>query len=116
MDLGILIRNNNGQYCRLVFDSTSGKYQLNEIALLYDASKKEEYIFKHNGIDRLASLYIKNKNKHPEMDSFHIYLEVVNTGYAEKGGQKMSKVSGNNHTQFPAWCFERNARGEFLVV
>ena len=99
LDLGILIRNNNGQYCRLVIDDVSGEYQLKEIALLYDASKKEDYIFSHNGKDRLASLYLKNKNKHPEIDSFHIYLEAVNTVYSEKGGQKMSKVSGNNHTQ-----------------
>ena len=65
----------------------------------YDASKKEDYIFSHNGKDQLASLYLKNKNKHPETDSFHIYLEAVNTVYTEKGGQKMSKVSSNNHTQ-----------------
>ena len=61
--------------------------------------RREDYIFSHNGKDQLASLYLKNKNKHPETDSFHIYLEAVNTVYTEKGGQKMSKVSSNNHTQ-----------------
>ena len=40
-----------------------------------------------------------HKNKHPETDSFHLYLEVVNTVFNETGGQKMSKVSGNTHTQ-----------------
>lgn len=99
LDLGILIRNNNGQYCRLVRNGKAREYQLQEIALLYDASKKEEYIRQHNAWDRLASLYIKNRNKHPNVDSFHTYLETINTVYTEKGGQKMSKVSGNNHTQ-----------------
>ena len=90
LDLCILIRNNNGQYCRLVVDRKSREYQLNEIALLYDASKKEDYIFSHNGKDQLASLYLKNKNKHPETDSFHIYLEAVNTVYTEKGAFLLS--------------------------
>lgn len=40
-----------------------------------------------------------HKNKHPETDSFHLYLEVVNTVFNETGGQKRSKVSGDTHTK-----------------
>lgn len=99
LDLGILIKNKDGQHCRLVYDKNSDKYQCCEISLLYDASAKEEYIRSHNAQDRLASVYLNNKNKHRERDSFHNYLDAINTVYIEKGGQKMSKVSGNNHTQ-----------------
>lgn len=99
LDLGILVKNNNGQFCRLIYDKHHHKYQLCEINLLYNASIKEEYIRQHNAMDRLRSLYLKNKNKNLDKDSFHIYLEAVNTVYNEKGGKKMSKVSGRNHTQ-----------------
>lgn len=101
LDLGILVKNKNGQCCRLVLDEVSGKHILSEISLLYDMSKVEDFIHKHNGDDRVRALYIKNKNKHKhkERDSFHTYIETINTVLQEKGGQKMNKVSGNNHTQ-----------------
>lgn len=99
LDLGILVKNKDKRYCRLVYEEQSGRYLLQEIALLYNASIKENYIINHNSLDRLRAVYLKNKNKSSGVDSFHNYLDAINTVYNEKGGQKLSKVSGNNHSQ-----------------
>lgn len=99
LDLGILIKNNNGQLCRLVRDNKSGNYQLREIALLYNTEMQEKYIQKHSAMKRVSESYLQQKNKHPETDSFHLYLNVVNNIFEEIGGQKMNKVSGNTHTK-----------------
>lgn len=99
LDLGILVRNKNGQYCRLIRDNKSGNYQLQEIKLLYNTEMQEKYIQQHSAMKRVSDLYLRRKNQNPEIDSFHLYLEVVNTVFNERGGQKMSKVSGNTHTK-----------------
>lgn len=99
LDLGILIKNRDGQYCRLIHDKKENRFLLAEVSLLYNASSKEAYLKQHNAWGELVSLYRKNKNKHPDTDSFHIYLEALNTVYNAKGGQTTSKVSGNNHTR-----------------
>lgn len=99
LDLGILVKNKNGQYCRLVRDKKTGNYQLREVALLYNTEMQEKYISQHSAMERVEKLYLKQKNKHPETDSFHLYLEVVNTVFNETGGKRMSKVSGNTHTK-----------------
>lgn len=99
LDLGILVKNNSGQYCRLIYDKSTDRYFLSEIALLYNAAKKEKYVRQHCAWPKVESLYLKNKNKYPENDSFHIYLDVLNCVFNETGGQKMKKVSSDNHTQ-----------------
>jgi len=97
LDLGILVKNKNGEYCRLVRNRNN--YQLREVALLYNTEMQERYIRQHSAMKRVSELYLMHKKKHPETDSFHLYLEVVNTVFNETGGQKMSKVSGNTHTK-----------------
>lgn len=97
LDLGILVKNKNGEYCRLVRNRNN--YQLREVAHLYNTEMQERYIRQHSAMKRVSELYLMHKNKHPETDSFHLYLEVVNTVFNETGGQKMSKVSGNTHTK-----------------
>ena len=95
----VLVKNKNGQFCRLVRENKSGNYQLREVALLYNTGMQEKYIQQHSAAKRVSDLYLKRKNKCPEQDSFHLYLEVVNTVFNETGGKKMSKVSGNIHTK-----------------
>ena len=48
LDLGILVKNKNGQYCRLIRDNKSGNYQLQEVKLLYKTEMQEKYIQLHS--------------------------------------------------------------------